>query len=219
VIFEADLELLAKIGTAFLCGGIIGFEREFSHKPAGLRTNLLICTGSTLFTIASLTIAGERGDPGRIAAQIVTGVGFLGAGTIIQSRGNVLGLTSAATIWVVAAIGVWIGLGRYVAAFSSTIVVIVVLWILRRPEEYIGRRLTLGRVALEMEDSGKLLERVAAVFQRHRLSMDDIRTSDGDDAGRVRLSIALPVHKKGRNELIAELREIDGVRSVKETVR
>jgi putative Mg2+ transporter-C (MgtC) family protein len=219
VYFWLELELLAKIGTAFLCGGVIGFEREFSHKPAGLRTNLLICTGATLFTMASLAIAGKQGDPGRIAAQIVTGVGFLGAGTIIQARGNVLGLTSAATIWVVAAIGVWIGLGHFVAAFTSTIVVIVVLRILRKPEEYIGRRLTLGRVVLEMDDSGELLERVAGVFQEHHMPMDDIRASDGRVEEQVRLSIALPVQKKGRKELVAALREVDGIHSVKETVR
>ena len=100
------LDLLAKLGLAVLLGGIIGFEREWSGKPAGLRTNILICIGAALLmdvSIRSSIVDGHRiGDPGRIAAQIVSGVGFIGAGTIMQSQGMVTGLTSAATIWVVA---------------------------------------------------------------------------------------------------------------------
>ena len=115
VVRTLRLDLLVKLGLAVLLGGIIGFEREVSGKPAGLRTNILICIGAALLMDVSVHIGlvdGRRiGDPARIAAQIVSGVGFLGAGTIMQSQGVVTGLTSAATIWVVAAIGMTVGAG------------------------------------------------------------------------------------------------------------
>lgn len=128
------LDLLFKLMLAVILGGAIGLEREISGKPAGLRTNILICVGAALLTDVSVQITmglypnGPRvGDPARIAAQIVTGIGFIGAGTIMQTKGTVTGLTSAATIFVVAAIGVAIGAGQYVEAAGAGILVAVVL--------------------------------------------------------------------------------------------
>ena len=112
------IDLLLKLSLAVVLGGIIGIERELSGKPAGLRTNILICLGSALLMDLSVRIGmvdGARvGDPARIAAQVVSGIGFLGAGTIMQARGAVLGLTTAATIWVVAAIGLTLVLASVV---------------------------------------------------------------------------------------------------------
>jgi putative Mg2+ transporter-C (MgtC) family protein len=113
-----------------LLGGAIGLEREIAGKPAGLRTNILICVGAALLTDVSIyitTIPERVGDPSRLAAQIVSGIGFIGAGTIMQARGTVTGLTSAATIWVVAAIGIAIGAGQYVEATGAGALVTVVL--------------------------------------------------------------------------------------------
>src|SRR3954469_5595569 len=123
-----QLDLLGKLLLAIILGGAIGLERELKGKPAGLRTNILICMGAALLTdvsiIIGLTATGQRvGDPARLAAQIVSGVGFLGAGTIMQGSGMVTGLTSAATIWVVAAIGIAIGAGEYVGATGATALV------------------------------------------------------------------------------------------------
>src|SRR5690606_22484865 len=131
------LDLGAQLIVAALAGGAIGLERELRGKPAGLRTNILICLGSALLMDLSIRIAGNyAGDPGRIAAQVVTGIGFLGAGTILHTRGTITGLTSAATIWVVAAIGLTAGAGLLFEALSATITVMVVLeglgWIERR---------------------------------------------------------------------------------------
>lgn len=113
-------------------GGVIGLEREIAGKPAGLRTNILICVGAALLTDVSLTIVqgpyGERlGDPSRLAAQIITGIGFIGAGTIMQARGTITGLTSAATIWVVCAIGITVGSGAYWEGLSAGLLVATVL--------------------------------------------------------------------------------------------
>ena len=119
---------MLKLALAVLFGGGIGLERQISGKPAGLRTNILICLGSALLMDLSLQIGmiegGVRvGDPARIAAQIVSGIGFIGAGTIMQARGAVIGLTTAATIWVVAAIGMTVGAGHYIEAGGAAILV------------------------------------------------------------------------------------------------
>ncbi|MEX2180479.1 MAG: MgtC/SapB family protein [Gemmatimonadaceae bacterium] len=122
------LDLGAKLFIAILVGGGIGLERELRRKPAGLRTNILICVGSALLMDLSMALAfAHGGDPGRIAAQVVTGIGFLGAGTILHTRGTITGLTSAATIWVVAAIGLTVGAGFHFEALAATMTVMVVL--------------------------------------------------------------------------------------------
>lgn len=129
------LDLLIKLILATILGGAVGLERELSGKPAGLRTNILICVGAALFMHLSIRVAeigfspaGQPyGDTTRIAAQIVSGIGFLGAGAILHSRGAVVGLTTAATIWVVAAVGAAVGAGEYVEAVGTTILMTVVL--------------------------------------------------------------------------------------------
>jgi putative Mg2+ transporter-C (MgtC) family protein len=139
---ELRLDLLGGLLLSTVLGGAIGWEREHAGKPAGLRTNILICMAATLLTDLSVTVAAtasQVADPGRVAAQIVTGMGFLGAGTIIQSRGHVTGLTTAATLWIVAAIGMAIGFGALVEAVGATLLVLVVLIPLRRVEEAVDR--------------------------------------------------------------------------------
>jgi putative Mg2+ transporter-C (MgtC) family protein len=126
------LDLLLKLGLAVILGGIIGLEREISGKPAGLRTNILICVGAALLTDVSLVLVkGPDGaflnDPTRVAGQIITGVGFIGAGTIMQASGTITGLTSAATIWVVCTIGITVGAGLYLEATGAGLLVTLVL--------------------------------------------------------------------------------------------
>jgi len=121
-------EDVISIIVATVLGAAIGIERELSGKAAGLRTNVLICLGAAIFTIISKRmVEGTDGSIARIAAQIVTGVGFLGAGAVIQDRGGVHGLTTAATIWLVASIGMACGAGFYKLAIVSTLVAIFVL--------------------------------------------------------------------------------------------
>ena len=134
------LDLIAKLVLAVLMGGAIGLERQMAGKASGLRTNILICLGSALIMDLSMNLGvsfGDPtrvGDPGRIAAQVVTGIGFIGAGTIMQSRGAITGLTSAATIWMVAAIGLTVGAGFFVEALGATALVLIVLAGLGRVE-------------------------------------------------------------------------------------
>jgi putative Mg2+ transporter-C (MgtC) family protein len=121
---------LVRLGAAAVCGAIIGLERELKGKPAGFRTNILICLGSAMYMAVGLLIVFEDkvpSDPARIAAQVVTGIGFLGAGCIIQQKGRITGLTTAASIWVVAAIGIVAGAGFPILAFIAALLVVVTL--------------------------------------------------------------------------------------------
>lgn len=127
-----------KVLISIICGGIIGLERELKHKPAGLRTNILICVGATLYSALSILIsnhlnpAGMGGDPARLVAQVVSGIGFLGGGMIIKSGNSVTGLTSAATVWVVAAIGICIGAGYPIVGLIFTATVFFTLYFLSK---------------------------------------------------------------------------------------
>ncbi len=131
---------LIKLLLALILGGLIGWERELYDKPAGFRTNTLICVGSTLFTIFSLKIGTIPGtDSARIAAQIVSGIGFLGAGAIIRRGEAVLGLTTAATIWFVASIGMGVGAGYYLTSSVGTALALAILVLFRKFENLVDR--------------------------------------------------------------------------------
>jgi putative Mg2+ transporter-C (MgtC) family protein len=148
-----DLEIVRRLVLAAGLGAVLGFERELRQKSAGLRTNILIAVGSALFTLMSSELATAAGaDPTRIAAQIVTGIGFLGAGAIMRTGTGVQGLTTAATVWVNAAIGVAAGGGRYHLAFIATAVTMSVLLLIAPIEATIDRRLGIRKPSAPDEE-------------------------------------------------------------------
>ena len=159
------LDLMLQLALAVVLGGAIGLERELGGKPAGLRTNILICMGSVLYTKLSIAL-GVAGDSSRVAAQIVTGVGFIGAGTILHARGAVVGLTSAATIWVVAAIGVALGAALVLEAVGTTLFVIVVLQGLGRIERFVERQSTVSRLTIHARPEPNPIEDLETVVRR-----------------------------------------------------
>jgi putative Mg2+ transporter-C (MgtC) family protein len=178
------LGLLSRLLLAAVLGGLVGLEREISGKPAGLRTNLLICVGAALLMELSIGVAELanaeneaqgapfRADPARIAAQIVSGIGFLGAGTILQARGNVVGLTTAATIWVVAAIGMAVGARAYVVAVGCTILVLSSLMLLGRIERVVVSRLSRQRYLFVLDPDPDLIRLVHDTFARYGLHVE-----------------------------------------------
>ena len=142
---DLQIELALRLAAGLVLGAIIGFERELDRQPAGFRTHSLVALGAALFTIVSAYgFSGPMVDPTRIAAQIVSGIGFIGAGTILQYRGNIRGLTTAASLWSVAAIGTAAGAGLVAMAAIGTILILVVLSVLDRIEAFATRRLNLG---------------------------------------------------------------------------
>jgi putative Mg2+ transporter-C (MgtC) family protein len=136
--------MILRLSLAVLLGGAVGIERETSHKPAGLRTHILICISATMMMIlVQLPVGGLdlRSESMRMAAGIITGIGFLGAGTILQARGSIHGLTTASTIWAVAGLGLVLGMGHYALAVIFTALVVLTLVLLRSVEGFIARKM------------------------------------------------------------------------------
>jgi len=212
VIREFHLELLVQLALAAFLGGVIGFERELSGKPAGLRTNVLICVGATFFTVLSQHLAADRGDPGRVAAQILTGIGFIGAGTILHMRGAVTGLTSAATIWVVTAIGMAVGAKAYVDALGATALVILVLMGLRRVERLIGRRSMRGHLVVHAAPRANLVEELESLVQAAGLEVEHSTTR------REHVDVVVELELKGprrcHEQALVAVVHHEGVRSI-----
>ncbi len=204
------LDLLGVLLLAVLLGGVIGLEREIHGKPAGLRTNILICVGAALFTELSQSIAEYVGDPSRIAAQIVTGVGFLGAGTILHNRGYVVGLTSAATIWLVAAIGMAVGAGAMYEAVGTTVLVLIVLAVLGRVEVYMTTRQDVSRVTLEIEPEPEQVSYLQSIVEDAGLKLNHLHTEHRGD--RIVVEIGMrgprPSHTRAREGLLRSARTL-----------
>lgn len=164
------IEDIIRLLLAVLVGGLIGAEREYRDKAAGFRTMILICFGATLFTMYSSRL-GATVNPDRIAASIVSGVGFLGAGTILRSHERIRGLTTASTIWLAAALGMGVGGGQYVIVAAGTLIILVVLWVFPFIEGWIdeGRMTRTYRVTLPCDP--KKVEEIGALFKQNRLKV------------------------------------------------
>jgi putative Mg2+ transporter-C (MgtC) family protein len=160
------------VATSVVSGMIVGLERERKDKPAGMRTVALICTGSTIFTLASVHAGGVfRADPSRIAAQIVTGIGFLGAGAIIRERGRVIGMTTGATVWAVAAIGVLIGMGFAAAGLLLSLVVVAILTLSHHLEKALLNPCQLKHCRIIFDaDGGKTRVRIRRLLDAFEVS-------------------------------------------------
>ena len=174
---------LARLFAACAAGALIGFERELHDKPAGLRTNMMICLGAAVFTLLSIRIAGGETvhDPGRIAAQVVTGVGFLGAGAIIQLRGHVVGLTTAATIWLVASVGMAFGAGEFLFGTLTTLLTIAVLFGLSIAEKRIATWRSTAKFQIEMIPSPELTKAIKDLLRELGLDRRSWRVNKMQD--------------------------------------
>lgn len=162
-------EMIIKIVLAVIVGGVIGAEREM-RTGIGLRTMMLICLGATMFTIFSDIFAVGEGDPRRIAAAVVTGVGFLGAGMILRNKGGIFGLTTAATVWLVAALGMGIGMGQYLLVAAATILVLGVLWAIPLLQNHIRARQNLTYEVMISSPDLKY-EELLALMKRNNLQV------------------------------------------------
>jgi putative Mg2+ transporter-C (MgtC) family protein len=195
------LEELYGILLAILFGGVVGIERELRGKAAGLRTLILICMGATLFTQLSLALAGDSADKSRVAGQIVTGVGFLGAGTILHGKGNITGLTSAATIWLVAAIGTAIGAKEIYLAAGTTLIVVVVLRVMGWMEHYLSVRSQLSKISVSVEADPRRVDEVEALVRQAGVEITDLQSELQGDKIVVGVTLRGPKHAQDRAKL------------------
>ncbi|MBS4021228.1 MAG: MgtC/SapB family protein [Dethiobacter sp.] len=176
----SNIDLVGRLLLAALLGGLVGFERETHNRPAGLRTHILVCVGSTLVMMVSVFGFGgdgAKGDQARIAAQVVSGIGFLGAGTIMRQGSAVRGLTTAASLWVVAGIGLAVGIGLHVAAAAATVLVLISLFSLSSVESYLSRRRCKKSLWIRAVDQPGLLGRVGTVLGEHGMSITNVNLS------------------------------------------
>jgi len=181
----AEIEIVGRLLLAAFCAAVIGFERETAQKDAGFRTHILVGVGAAIFTIVSVDGFGAEGDPARVAAQVVTGVGFLGAGAIFKEGATVKGLTTAAGLWAVAAVGVAAGSGSLTLSLSSTTLVVLVLLAFRQFDQYVGRqrREVQEQIEVHIDDSKHLqpIMKFAAKVDPHseRIAFQRRGTSGG----------------------------------------
>jgi putative Mg2+ transporter-C (MgtC) family protein len=171
------VQYLLRLVFALFTGGLIGIEREIKGKPAGMRTNMLVCVGACLLMILAIEVfkaGAPMGDPSRIASQVVTGIGFLGAGTIIQSRFSVTGLTSAATLWFIAAIGLVVGWGNYFLAGAATILVIVTLTILSGIEQLVAVKQRHHLLQFQFPAGVPRMKEAKKVFREFRITPENV---------------------------------------------
>jgi putative Mg2+ transporter-C (MgtC) family protein len=200
---DLTLSIVLKLVMASVLGGLVGLERELRGKPAGLRTNMFICAGSALFTVISIEMARRLGgDPTRIASQLIPGIGFIGAGSIIRGQVGVQGLTTAATIFVLASVGMAVGGGFYWTAIFSAVMIVLALslfgWLERRFEWKTETRV----YQLTAANLDKLLEAVMPELERRRLTPEHFACSESEGRATVRFEIDTSFEK--HQELFVE---------------
>lgn len=194
--------------TACLLGGVVGLERESRHKASGLRTNMLMCLACAFFTLLSAHLAGDSNpDKGRVASNIVQGVGFLGAGLILHTRSRVLGLTSAATVFVVASIGMACGAGLYVEAILATIIVMMALRLIGLMESRLPWKQFVLLYEVRGKDQGTMFAAILAVLDRAGIRLNIL---DRDSLGTLeRVTFAVTASRKRHDALLADLNASD----------
>ena len=195
---------LVRLVVAAILGGIIGLEREFKHRAAGLRTNMFICFGAAMFTLLSERLAGVPSDSARIAAQIIPGIGFIGAGSILHTRGLTTGLTSAATLFVVASVGMAAGGGLYLTAIFGTGMVLAALFALGHMEETFNLKLLVSSYEVTGASVEEISNEVNRVLESHHRLMQNV--ASGNTGQHIRLQFDVEGCHREQKELLKELK-------------
>ena len=180
---------LARLLLAAVLGGIVGLERQLRHKPAGLRTNMFICFGAAMFTVLSKQLAGVESDSARIAAQIIPGIGFIGAGSILHAKASVTGLTTAATLFVVASIGMAAGGGLYLTACFATLMILFALVLLGRMESMFSLKAFVTTYEVTGRNVDGMLQEVNRVLDSEQLAMHSVHIAHADPDFRMVFSL------------------------------
>jgi putative Mg2+ transporter-C (MgtC) family protein len=179
---------LVRLLLAAFLGGVIGLERELKHRPAGLRTNMFICFGAAMFTLLSGALS-QGPDPTRIASQIIPGIGFIGAGSIVHARGLVSGLTTAATLFVVASVGMAVGAGLYVTAIFATLVVLLVLFSLGRIEDVFNLKIMIFSYEAAGPNSDDVIAEINRLLETEHRMMENVQIARTPQHYRVQFTV------------------------------
>lgn len=197
---------LARLLLAAILGGIIGLERQLRHKPAGLRTNMFICFGAAMFTVLSDQLAGHLGgDHTRVAAQIIPGIGFIGAGSILHARASVTGLTTAATLFVVASVGMAAGGGLYLTAIFATVIILLALVLLGRMERAFLLKSLITTYEVTGSNVDAMLREVNRILDTEQLIMQSVHIASA--APDFRVVFAVDCEREQQNVFSIRLHE------------
>jgi putative Mg2+ transporter-C (MgtC) family protein len=210
------IDILLKLVLAIALGGLIGLEREASQKPAGFRTNILVCVGSAMMMSLAVGLVGAKGGTGdsllRMAAGVITGIGFLGAGTIVHAKGTVAGLTTASTLWVVACLGLVIGSGYYVPAVLLTALIMSTLILFRRIEEAYLRK-TLHQYHLKVPRAAEVMSGLRKLSFHHGIKLERLNLKKDKDGSLISFAFFASEEKEQEfNQGLLGLGEIDELR-------
>lgn len=210
-------EIFLRLAAALVAGGAIGFERERDSQPAGLRTHMILALGAALVMILSINIAIEFGsDPARLAAQVVSGIGFLGAGAILRFGFNVKGLTTASTLWTTAMVGMAIGYGYYLVALFAVVILLIVLTIVERFEKKFVRVNIMRTVVIDVHDREGILREVRKTMTKLADSIIAFNVQKSIKNKNMRLEIIARFNRSEKLEDMMEvISSIDGVRGIK----
>jgi len=195
---------LPRLLLAAVLGGIVGLERESKRRPAGLRTNMFICFGAAMFTLVSQRLAGVPSDAARIAAQVIPGIGFIGAGSIIHTRGLTSGLTTAATIFVVASIGMAAGGGLYLTACFATVMVLASLFLLGYGEENLNLKVLLSSYEVSGTSLEQITQEINRILETHHRMMQNVLT--GTTGQHVRLQFDVEGYNREQKDFFRQLK-------------
>jgi putative Mg2+ transporter-C (MgtC) family protein len=195
---------MVRLSLAAILGGIIGVERELKNRPAGLRANMFICFGSAMFTVLSSSLAGVPSDAARIAAQIIPGIGFIGAGSILHTRGLTTGLTTASTIFVVASVGMAVGGGFYLTAIFATGFVLLTLFVLGQLELTFNLKMLLSSYEVTGESVEAITQEVNRILEGDHRMMQNVIS--GSTKHHVRLQFDAAGSNRAQKKLLRELK-------------
>ena len=205
-------EMFIKIFLALVLGGALGMERQYHDKPAGFATNCLICLGAMLFTVLSEVMGMAGGDPGRIAAQIVTGVGFIGAGSILRDGNKISGLTTAASVWLVAAIGMAVGYGEYIWATACATSILVVQLVLRRTLTLVEKMRHYDTLYVVCDPKWSVVEQITQQIEKQNIHLLKSEVTKQDNLFHVCLVATFTAHEF--QKVTRELLEMPQVHSL-----
>lgn len=227
-----NIQIIIRLALAIVIGGAIGYERESQHRPAGFRTHILVCLGATVASMIQLNIVYDTGriisenpllsnhlstDLSRIGAQVITGIGFLGAGTIIHEKGSIKGLTTAASIWMVACIGLAIGLGYYFMSIAATVSVAVVLLLFKRLEEFFIEKRNIMNIEITYKSELNIMDSLILYFETNGIKVKNVDLWQ-DDSEQEKLKICtyeIVVSYRKKGQIIDYVSKITGVVNVK----
>jgi len=213
--------ILFRLVLSAILSGIVGFEREFHGRAAGFRTHILLCVGSTLIMLTSIHIFDVYSgrvpiDPARLAAGVVTGIGFMGAGTIMRYKASVRGLTTATSLWVVAGIGLAVGSGLYFGAITTTLIAVIALMFFSRLEHVMIRKNWYKTIVIETKDGLEQLKKIREALSEYGSEINDLEADRAKDGTHIILKFGLKLTTNLYSaQLISDIARLEGVKSVK----